>query len=92
MEKIKISIDVNVDLSENMQNFVRSLFCGSVAPAPAPAPAPTVTIEQVRLAVSEKVNDHRAEIKAKLMEFGVPNVTKLAPENYEEMLNFLNNL
>lgn len=51
-----------------------------------------ISIEDVRKALSLKVNDHRAEIKDKLNEFGSPSVTKLDPANYKEMLDFLNAL
>lgn len=44
METIKISVEVNVNLSENMQNFIKSLFGNAIAPsalaAPASKPAP----------------------------------------------------
>lgn len=73
------------------------------APASAPkteAPSPkaeapqkqAVSIEDVRAALSEKVNDHRAAIKEKLTELGAPNITKLDPAKYSDMLNFLNSL
>ena len=66
------------------------------APAPATAPATAapadVTIEDVRKVLASKVANHRAEIKAKLEELGAPSVTKLDPEKYPEMLNFLNTL
>lgn len=44
METIKISVEVSVNLSENTQNFIKSLFGNAIAPsAPAasakPAPA-----------------------------------------------------
>ena len=43
MEPIKISIDVNVELSEQTKAFLGQLFgtknCATQAPAPAPAPA-----------------------------------------------------
>lgn len=46
METIKISVEVSVNLSENTQNFIKSLFDNAIAPstpvAPAkPAPQPT---------------------------------------------------
>lgn len=46
METIKISVEVSVNLSENTQNFIKSLFGNAIAPsAPAPTapakPAPT---------------------------------------------------
>lgn len=38
METIKISVEVSVNLSENTQNFIKSLFGNAIAPL---APAPT---------------------------------------------------
>ena len=62
------------------------------AEAPAPAAKESITIEDVRKALQEKVNKHRETIKEKLTELGSPNVTKLDPEKYEEMFNFLKDL
>lgn len=142
METIKIAIDVNVNLSEATQAFVKNLFSGhctcnsaptvqtpakpaaepepvkpqatvqeapTVQPAaPAhsePAATPvlgpsaaqavtsaTVSIEQVRKALAEKINDYRSVIKQKLNELGAPSVTKLDPAKYNEMYEFLNAL
>lgn len=44
MEAIKISVEVNVNLSENTQSFIKSLFggacqCASQKPAATPAPS-----------------------------------------------------
>ena len=128
MEAFKISVEVNVNFSDNTMRFLSSLFGkGPTAPIMPSAPAtseakvptqkPTVVakpaqiekpaapvksepvahaqsassikIDQVRKALAEKVNDHRADIKAKLEEFGAPSVTKLSPDKYEEMYNFL---
>lgn len=66
-------------------------------PEPAPSKekqgtAPTVNIEDVRKALAEKVNDHRAAIKDKLTSFGAPSVTKLDPARYQEMYDFLKSL
>ncbi len=58
----------------------------------AEEPKPSVSIEDVRKALQEKVNDHREKIKAKLTELGSANVTKLDPKHYNEMYNFLINL
>lgn len=45
METIKISVEVSINLSENMQKFLTSLFGNAIAPsapaAPASKPAPT---------------------------------------------------
>lgn len=139
METIKISVEVSVNLSENTQNFIKSLFGNAIAtsasaapaakPAPAapaapakPAPAKPTTqpaapaqtqsaakpapsapaapaassasknIEDVRGMLTEKVNEHRDEIKQKLNELGAPSVTKLDPAKYDEMYNFLESL
>lgn len=123
METIKISVDVNINLSENVKSFLIGLFSQTanttsvaqaqkpvptqsaqpaktqeaakpvasapVAPAPSTPASSAININQVRKALSEKVNDHRAEIKAKLEELGAPSVTKLDPTKYEEMYNFL---
>lgn len=44
METIKISVEVSVNLSENTQNFIKSLFGNAITPsapaAPAAKPAP----------------------------------------------------
>lgn len=99
MEPIKVSVDVTVDLSESAKAFVTALFAkssttASEAPA-APAkpatsaPASTITIEDVRKALSEKVNAHRNEIKDKLSALGAPSVTKLDQSKYQEMYDFL---
>jgi hypothetical protein len=57
---------------------------------PTPAVATkSITIEDVRKVLSEKVNDHRSEIKNKLTELGAPSVTKLDQDKYQEMYNFL---
>lgn len=52
----------------------------------------SISIESVRKVLAEKVNEHRDEIKAKLTELGAPSVTRLNPEKYEEMYNFLKSL
>lgn len=72
------------------------------APKPAPAPEPEaetetavdpdITIEDVRAALSEKVNSHRDEIKAKLTELGAASVTRLDPSKYQEMYDFCKSL
>lgn len=65
----------------------------AAAPAPKPAVKPSsIGIEDVRKILATKVNDHRNEIKEKLNELGAPSVTKLAPEKYQEMYDFLNSL
>lgn len=127
METIKVSVDVNIDFSENAKAFLSGLFgqqpkCNTqvakpaepvqhvpthsaqpastqpvAKPAQSAPAAPTtsttapsaIKIDQVRKALAEKVNDHRAAIKAKLEELGAPSVTKLDQAKYEEMYNFL---
>lgn len=60
--------------------------------AQAETTAPEISIEQVRQALTAKVNEHRSEIKEKLNSLGAPSVTKLDPAKYAEMLTFLNSL
>lgn len=105
LEPIKVSVDVNVHLSEKTEQFILGLFSGksvnNTKPA-APAAKPesksantasdNISIEDVREALSKKVATHRSEIKEKLTELGAPSVTKLDKSKYSEMLNFLNSL
>ena len=52
----------------------------------------SISIDDVRKALSLKVNAHRGEIKDKLNELGAPSVTKLDTSKYKEMYDFLNSL
>ena len=52
----------------------------------------SITIEDVRSALMQKVNEHREAIKNKLNELGAKSVTSLNPGKYEEMFNYLNSL
>lgn len=129
METIKLSIDVNINLSKDAKDFFSNLFgqqqkcdvsvehvkptpqaptqnaqpaktqepvkpaqSAPVAPAHNTPASSAISIDSVRKALSEKVNDHRAAIKAKLEELGAPSVTKLDSSKYEEMYNFLTQL
>lgn len=103
METIKISVEVSVNLSENTQKFLTSLFAAPAQTQSAAKPAPSVpaapaassaskSIEDVRGMLAEKVNEHRDVIKQKLNELGAPSVTKLDPAKYDEMYNFLESL
>lgn len=105
LEPIKVSVDVNVHLSEKTEQFILGLFSGKsvnnikpAAPAAKPeskqanAASDNISIEDVREALSKKVATHRSEIKEKLTELGAPSVTKLDKSKYSEMLNFLNSL
>ena len=67
---------------------------GTTSPSKPASPKPNndLTIDDVRKALSLKVNSHRAEIKAKLDELGAPSVTRLDPSKYSEMYNFLESL
>ena len=89
MEALKFSIDVNVKFSSETKEFLTGLVAKPAEAKPAEA---KVGIEDVRSALALKVNDHRAAIKEKLNALGAPSVTKLSPEYYTEMLNFLQNL
>ena len=95
METIKISVEVSVNLSENTQKFLTSLFGNAIAPSAPAAPAASSaskSIEDVRAMLAKKVNEHRDVIKQKLNELGAPSVTKLDPAKYDEMFNFLESL
>ena len=94
MDSIKISIDVNVHLSEKTENFISSLVSKLVsAPAAPAAPAaPTLSIDDVRKVVASKAAAHRKEVKAKLTELGAENVTTLDPGKYQELVDYLNTL
>jgi len=52
----------------------------------------TITLEDIRTLTSKKAKDHREAIKAKLTEWGVPNVVKIPTEKYAEFIDFLNSL
>ncbi len=60
--------------------------------APAPAPVvetPAITLQDIRLAMSERINEHRPAMKAKLDELGVPNATKLEEKDFSGFMDFL---
>ena len=100
MDNIKISVDVNVHLSEKTENFISSLVsklisapAAPAAPAvPAAPAAPALTIDDVRKVVASKAAAHRDEVKAKLTELGAKNVTTLDPSKYQELVDYLNTL
>ena len=52
----------------------------------------SITVESIRALLSTKVNDHRAEIKAKLTKLNANNVTALDESHYEAFTEFLSNL
>ena len=98
MDNIKISVDVNVHLSEKTEGFildlVKSIMPGAVkAPAAPAAPAaPTAPAAPARKVVASKAAAHRDEVKAKLTELGAKNVTTLDPGKYQELVDYLNTL
>ena len=97
MDSIKISVDVNVHLSEKTENFISNLVSKlistpTVPAAPAAPAAPTLTIDDVRKVVASKAAAHRDEVKAKLTELGAKNVTTLDPGKYQELVDYLNTL
>ena len=53
------------------------------------AEAPAVTVDDVRRELAKKVGTHREAIKQKLNSLDAPSVTKLNPEKYQEMFDFL---
>ena len=95
MDNIKISVDVNVHLSEKTEGFildlVKSIMPG-VVKAPAAPAAQTLTIDDVRKVVASKAAAHRDEVKAKLTELGAKNVTTLDPGKYQALVDYLNTL
>ncbi len=54
-----------------------------------PTAETTFKIEDVRKALTEKVQGHRDAIKAELTKLGASNVTLLDPSKYEIFINFL---
>lgn len=62
------------------------------AEAPEPAEETTITVKDLRALISKKVEEHRKEIKAKLEELGANNVSSLEEDDYEEFMEFLNDL
>ena len=97
MDSIKISVDVNVHLSEKTENFISSLVSKLISAPTVPAPvilgaAPALTIDDVRKVVASKAAAHRDEVKAKLTELGAKNVTTLDPGKYQELVDYLNTL
>lgn len=62
------------------------------APAAQAASSASKSIEDVRKALAQKVNEYRDVIKQKLNRFGASSVTKLDPSKYDEMYNFLESL
>ena len=53
------------------------------------AEALAVTVDDVRRELAKKVGTHREAIKQKLNSLDAPSVTKLNPEKYQEMFDFL---
>ncbi len=51
-----------------------------------------ITLEDIRTLTSKKAKDHREAIKAKLTEWGVPNVVKIPTDKYAEFIDFLKSL
>ena len=92
MDSIKISVDVNVHLSEKTEGFILDLV-KSIIPGAVKAPAaPTLAIDDVRKVVASKAAAHRDEVKAKLTELGAKNVTTLDPGKYQALVDYLNTL
>lgn len=105
MNEIKISVDLNVQLSENTKEFINNAIATLLGastspiktpktekPAPAPAAKAELTINDVRSIVASKAATHRNEIKSKLVELGAQNVTTLDPSNYQVFVDYLKSL
>jgi hypothetical protein len=53
---------------------------------------PAVSIQDIRILLASKVDNHRETIRAKLTELGARNVTGLDARNYDAFYEFLKNL
>nr|UVX40172.1 MAG: hypothetical protein [Bacteriophage sp.] len=53
---------------------------------------PAVSIQDIRILLASKVDNHRETIRAKLTELGARNVTGLDVRNYDAFYGFLKNL
>lgn len=53
---------------------------------------PAVSIQDIRILLASKVDNHREAIRAKLTELGARNVTGLDARNYDAFYEFLKNL
>lgn len=77
------------------------------APAPAPRKTeepmpmdansslgsdPAVSIQDIRILLASKVDNHRETVRAKLTELGTKNVTGLDARNYDAFYEFLKDL
>lgn len=54
--------------------------------------APAVSIQDIRILLASKVDNHRETIRAKLTELGAKNVTGLDARNYDAFYEFLKDL
>ena len=103
METIKISVDVNVNLSKETLAVIAAVM-GEASPSKTKKLAKTIKedvkpekedvkpekqLEVLRSLLRDKVADHREEIKAKLNDLGAASLTKLDPEKYSDMYRFL---
>ena len=53
---------------------------------------PAVSIQDIRILLASKVDNHRETIRAKLTELGAKNVTGLDARNYDSFYKFLKDL
>lgn len=53
---------------------------------------PAVSIQDIRILLASKVDNHRETIRAKLTELGAKNVTGLDARNYDAFYEFLKDL
>ena len=107
MNNLKVTIDVNVNLSKETIAAFASLFAGCSNGNPLPAKAeetkpakaeetkPTRTIDDLRLLARDVINkgdSYRTKVKEYLTSAGVAKITALAPEQYDACYDFLNSL
>lgn len=100
---MKIKIEVFIDSENPAEVIAANVFLNALAEAFTPAEKPVkkaakkappvgIKIEDIRSTLAKKVSDHRTDIKAELTRLEANNVTSLAPEKYQEFMDFLNGL
>ena len=95
-EEVAPEVKPNEDEPKKPKTTKAKAVAKEEAKAPEEAPAEiaesSIKISDVRAVMATKVQDHRAEIKAKLTELGANNVTSLDESVYEEFHTFLTSL
>lgn len=87
-EKVQLMDGTEIEETEAAKAAAEEAPEEEVQEAPK-AEVKTIKLETVRAALSQKVKEHRDEIKAKLSDYGTANVTNLDPSKYAEFMDFL---